>query len=447
MSDKTKFVIECEVTKNDQNNDRYNVLVAAYVYTKIELDDRISEQLKLADYSLVYSSEAVSIETYLSSEVDYHSQAEHLCKLINKETPIQLIELHKIEDENVVKDSYLIFDEQAYCQIDMEGQLAPEEKWEPWVSDELKIALFAQPESVEHSEATQKRLHTYLIVDATLRKKIVGHYDFDIIRYCEVRCLFKGKAAQTLKDAAPYLIDITLSHQAYDDGTKVSKFHKDFIENHWPHNTGIIVRSYASMDEILHHYRRFTKVQNAEGEWIFFRFWDPNILIPYLTGIQHWQERVALWFNLGDGLTVEAVLACAIEADTLINISPKLEIKEITKRYPVEYTLEDFEVMEHEFFNYRNKKMVVSLFIKYPELTMVNEIEFDVLLVQQIEWLYDNSFFEISNIVRVLNICSRYECAITDSPSLIQSLLTNSTLTEPDKIELLEYHADKVLWS
>jgi hypothetical protein len=447
MSDKTKFVIECDVVKIDQRRDRYQVLVAAYVYTKIELDARISEQLKLAGYSLVYSSDAVSVESYLSNDNAYHNQAEHLCELINNEIPIQLIELHKIDDENVVKDSYLIFDEQAYSQIDMERQLATEEKWQPWISDELKTALFAQPDSVEHSEASQKRLHTYLIVDATLRKKIVGHYDFDIIMHCEVKCLFKGKAAQTLKNAAPYLIDITLSHQAYDDDTKVSKFHKDFIENHWQHNTGIIVRSYASMDEILHHYRRFTKVQNAEGEWIFFRFWDPNILIPYLTGIQHWQERVALWFNLGDGVMIESVMACAIAQDTLVSIAPEQSIKDITQRYPVEYTQEDFEVMEVEFFNYRNKKIVANLLIKYPKLATVNEIEFDVFLVQQIEWLYDNRIFEISNIVRVLNICSRYECAITDSPSLIQSLLTNSTLTEPDKIELLEYHANKVLWN
>ena len=441
MLDNAVLMVECEAKKTDESGEAvYLLLVAAFVDSKLKLDERISEILKTASYSLIYSSEASSLEQYLARSDKYQLQAHHLCEQVSNDDPIRYAELHLLEEENAEAQSYLAFNEQALRVIDDNSSAEPADtdNWQqPWISDDLKLALFSQPNN-------QEILNTYLIVDATLRAQITGFFDLDIIQHCEVKCLFKGRAADTLKTAAPYLIDITLSPEAYADSSQVSKFHRDFIENHWAHNTGIIIRTSASMDEVLHHYRRFTKVQNAEGEWVFFRFWDPNILIPYLTGIQHWKERIALWFNLDRGLVIESVMANSIAKDTLMNIAPKQSIKEISKRYPAAYTQEDFEILEEEFLKYRSKKIIAKQQLLNPERTEINHRPATEFLQQQIDWLHQHSFFESTEIESILEINQQYQCSINNFPQPLKSLLADQTLTFPARTRLAVKHAKSI---
>ncbi|EPJ45053.1 MAG: hypothetical protein OFPII_30450 [Osedax symbiont Rs1] len=442
MSDNSVFIIECEAKKRLEDDAVYLILVVAKVGTKLQLDGSISEALKAEGYSLVYSSDAVTADQYLQQSPQYQQQVLQLHGRVSLDNPIQFVELHLLDMKAVEAESYLSFSEQlAVASAENE---APESVQQPWIGAALKNALFAQP--VESAKNTEEAplLHTYLIVDATLRGQISGYFDLDLIQHCQVKCLFKGSAAERLKTAAPYLIDMTLTQDVFDDDSKVSKFHRDFIENHWAHNTGIVLRSYASMEEILHHYRRFTKVQNEAGEWIFFRFWDPNILIPYLTGIQHWQERVALWFNLGDGLLIDSVIAHAIDKDTLVEIMPVQSIKDITVRQPVAYTQEDFEILEVEFLRYRSKKIIAGLIIEHPNLVEINHVPLKDFLQAQIDWLHGNGFFEHSHIQNILLVTLQYQSAIEIFPQPLKSLLTDPNLTTPARARLTVKHADKL---
>ena len=149
-----------------------------------------------------------------------------------------------------------------------------------WISSELKDLLFKQLDD-------QATLNTYLIVDATLRREVTKFFDLDQHSLdVPVQCLFTGDAAEALKEAAPYLIDMTLPEGAWDDKDKVSTFHKDFFAKHWGQQTGILIRTAAPFNEAWAHFRRFTKVPMQENErYVFFRFYDPRILPNYLQSI------------------------------------------------------------------------------------------------------------------------------------------------------------------
>ena len=138
-----------------------------------------------------------------------------------------------------------------------------------WIVPELKTLFFAQPDD-------RQTLNTYFVVDATLRQAMTQTFDLDHSLGVPVQCLFTGDATEELKEVAPYLIDMTLPDDALDDKDKVPNFHKDFFLQHWDKATGIIIRSTASMGQLHHQLRKFTKIQNEQGKWHFFRFWQPR---------------------------------------------------------------------------------------------------------------------------------------------------------------------------
>lgn len=148
--------------------------------------------------------------------------------------------------------------------------------WEKeWIAPELKELLFAQPES-EKEEQKSEILRTYLIVDAHLYTKARGFFDLDLIDEIPMKCLFNGQAAEEMKAVAPYLLDMTLPEAKSIHNTQVPKFHKDYFEHQWEQGTGMVIRSTVGMDELHHHLRKFTKVQDEQGKWYFFRFWEPR---------------------------------------------------------------------------------------------------------------------------------------------------------------------------
>jgi hypothetical protein len=178
-------------------------------------------------------------------------------------------------------------------------QCMPDQKgvpfWEQsWISTDLQDLLFGQEEG-------QPERGTFLLVDAALRMDVIGVFDLDMLDV-PVQSLFKGAAAEDLQEAAPHLIDLSLSAAALEDGQHVPRFHKDFFKRHWGKNTGIIIRTSASFDELRTHLRKFTRMQiEGSNEWRYFRFWDPRVASDYFEYIQTAPQKVLQWFCMRDG--------------------------------------------------------------------------------------------------------------------------------------------------
>ena len=148
------------------------------------------------------------------------------------------------------------------------------------VPDALYEPLFGQPEpsaaEVEQYGGADKvpPLNTYAILGAA---KVVNFVEMLEASGLEHRCLFKGEAAQEMRDVAPYVVQL----EEDVDFTR-NLFSKDPDEDvpwfMWDKEPGIYIRSRGSLDDMWKHFRKFTKVQDEDGKWFYFRFWEGEVL-------------------------------------------------------------------------------------------------------------------------------------------------------------------------
>lgn len=86
-----------------------------------------------------------------------------------------------------------------------------------------------------------------------------------------IRSLFRGEAAQFMREFAPYLIPIDPA-SAY----------LDHWAERWGKNVGILLTSFADPDKLFRHLREIFVVKDEEGQKYFFRYYDPRVLTVYL---------------------------------------------------------------------------------------------------------------------------------------------------------------------
>ncbi|MEL6424444.1 MAG: DUF4123 domain-containing protein [Pseudomonadota bacterium] len=76
----------------------------------------------------------------------------------------------------------------------------------------------------------------------------------------------------------------------------------------WSAGPAIYIRSRLTTAELRAHLRRFVRVQGADGMWMMFRFWDPQVMRHYLMGIADWEARLRNWFETVEGGRLEAII-------------------------------------------------------------------------------------------------------------------------------------------
>jgi len=111
----------------------------------------------------------------------------------------------------------------------------------------------------------------YAILDAARNEGIYpAVMDFD----GESSCLYQlyGGIPEALAEAAPYLVKL----QPEDP------FTTRLSSEGWGDSWGIFLESSASLDELKLHFRRFLMVKDEEGNELYFRYYDPRVLRPYL---------------------------------------------------------------------------------------------------------------------------------------------------------------------
>jgi len=138
--------------------------------------------------------------------------------------------------------------------------------------DALRDALFGQPEpSDAEREAfgdTLPLLATYAVLDAAkMPYLLTSLLESSGLRY---QSLFQGAAQEDLGEHAPYLVELCEDN----DFTRRLFTGPDGIGGLWVKDLGIFIRSRAGFDALRKHLRKFTRVQDEEGKWFYFRFWD-----------------------------------------------------------------------------------------------------------------------------------------------------------------------------
>lgn len=138
----------------------------------------------------------------------------------------------------------------------------------------LQEFMFGQPEPTEaeiaghHDDPDEvPQLHTYAILDAAKVTNLPEMLDTSDLPH---RCLFKGDAFDELKHVAPWIVQL-------EDNAAFTRnlFTKSDAPWHlWGYDAGIYVRSRSSLDDLWKHFRKFTKIQDDQGKWFYWRFWE-----------------------------------------------------------------------------------------------------------------------------------------------------------------------------
>lgn len=85
-------------------------------------------------------------------------------------------------------------------------------------------------------------------------------------------CLYAGELEVDMKEVAPYLVHLKEDHPFTE------WLLTNFIGKSWC----IFARSPASFPALRKHFRTFLLVKSAEGEVLYFRYYDPRVLRIYL---------------------------------------------------------------------------------------------------------------------------------------------------------------------
>lgn len=158
------------------------------------------------------------------------------------------------------------------------------------VAPELRAALpDAPPLLLASLYGPKAPRHAYLLVDGTLRARVAGLFDLDVID-APVRSLFDGEAAESLGETGPWLVDLSISGGATPGKMDLLC---DLFMRHWPAGLSILISTELSLDALRNHLRRFIKLPvRDDGRVLTFRFWDPRVLAPFLDAIEGDRSRL-----------------------------------------------------------------------------------------------------------------------------------------------------------
>lgn len=114
--------------------------------------------------------------------------------------------------------------------------------------------------------------------------------------------LFKGAAAERLRDVAPYLVRLP-GDAPLLAALLTGSLAPDAICEHVP---GILIQSDLGPEALRQHFRRLMRVE-ASGQHYLFRFWDPTTAAAYFDAVTDSEDR-GRWFFPREGGRIEAIL-------------------------------------------------------------------------------------------------------------------------------------------
>jgi len=88
----------------------------------------------------------------------------------------------------------------------------------------------------------------------------------------EYACLYSGELEPDMAEVAPYLARLDPE----------AGFAEWVLAEGWGNHWGVFVVSNDDLLAMRRHFRRFTKVLDPDGKYLYFRFYDPRVLRVFL---------------------------------------------------------------------------------------------------------------------------------------------------------------------
>lgn len=132
------------------------------------------------------------------------------------------------------------------------------------IANSLGMMLFDR----QHPDDLPRR--TYAILDAAICTALPEMLETSDLVH---RCLFTGAALEDNGAAAPWLVALEPQHRL----TRMLISTTDRPGGMWDLAPGIIIKSSLDFAALWSHCRKFTRIRDAEGKWLFYRFWSAPV--------------------------------------------------------------------------------------------------------------------------------------------------------------------------
>lgn len=267
---------------------------ATAVILATDLDDyksQLSDYLNHNQCGLMHVPNAELVTDYIRNHGHSETVLQHVEHLASDQASGHKVELYDIRwineaqmpaEPEQAEEDYLIIEEiEGVEPLDFQMGVHPKKT----VPDALYPHLFGQPEPTKEELAAAGEdgdvpmMNTYAILDAAKVTNLTTMLQTSQLEY---RCLFKGHAYEELKEVAPYIVQLE-EDNAFTRNLFSHDPEKDVPWFMWDKEPGIYIRSRASLEQMQHHFRKFTKVQDENGKWFYFRFWESGDLVALMS--------------------------------------------------------------------------------------------------------------------------------------------------------------------
>ena len=134
------------------------------------------------------------------------------------------------------------------------------------VPDALADLLFGDLPDRGRPDEPASPCSTWAVLDAARLPNLAEELEASGLVH---RCLFRGKAQEDWGHVAPWLValrpDARLTRRLFTAGAPFGL---------WDAAAAMFLRSRRTMDDLWRHFRKYTRVQDDNGAWLYFRFWD-----------------------------------------------------------------------------------------------------------------------------------------------------------------------------
>jgi hypothetical protein len=449
-----------KLAKDQQHPEDIIGKVGLYAMDTQQAHRMLIRRLQLKNFTLISFSNCELLESH-QQRVGYHIATDQLTSALSYEKPIEF-SYQTVKEKAQLAAS-------AGAEGTQQSELLSIEKydipalahdpelsyWEqPWIAEALKPLLFNQPveQSLEKENVDaegEKQLEptikpkTYLLLDAAARKRITKIFDIDEIpgMDVEIKCLFKGEAAETYEEVAPYLVDMTLPEGAYNDADLVPEFHKDYFKKHWEISGGIFIRSNASMTELVQHYRKFIQIPDEQGKWYWLRFWDCRIMHTYITNIATDHDRITRWLVAKQGALIQAIIRQP-ENEIVTVATPHNTFLGKVNDSAFRFTKLDFAIFEQDSNQKFIKKLGEYMAEEHPVFAALDQAEQRKQINTMIDTAKRLGFTIEQAIADYVNATLLSDHALLSDPVILELLGSNHH--QLDKARFIEKQAKKI---
>ncbi len=361
MDQKTQTYIGQVHYRNEAGQEMF-ARAAVSCADRMSFDEALGAHLESENQRLLWSENVFeAIEWF--SKFGPNGLVAGLARKVKEGSPVTMSEGKTEASAKGQDENYLIIEEIENVEpLDAQFGVYPKLT----VPASLQEAMFGQPEPTESERAhfgdNVPPMGTFAILDAAkMPYLLTGNLENSGLEH---QSLFQGDAQEELGDYAPYIVRLEDSN----DFTR-KLFTTEEVMGLYEKELGIFLRSRATLPELRKHFRKFTRVQDEQGKWYYFRFWEGRVMRSYFVSCRLPKNDPQRFFVAGNHgikqlfigsgslcslcmskqFSPETALPFRLDRSLISSVYAYYSLKKYCREYEIDFCWEQYENMKYNF--------------------------------------------------------------------------------------------------